>query len=206
MATTTDASVAVRDTDEPPMILNLRPIIDLNDDELYELCRVNRDLRVERSARGELELMPPTGGETSDRNAEITTQLRLWAKTDATGTSFDSSGGFLLPNGAVRSPDAAWIRKSRLADLSQEQKRKFIRLCPDFVAELRSPTDSLSTLQKKMLEYLDNGARLGWLIDPIERRIFIYRPGETVQEARDLVMIAGDPVLPGFVLDLREVW
>jgi Uma2 family endonuclease len=190
----------------PPLIVHLRPVFELTNDQFFELCRINRDLRIERNAHGELIVMPPTGGETSEQNAEITMQLRVWAKRDGTGTTFDSSGGFLLPNTAVRSPDAAWVRKSRLASLSPEQRKKFIPLCPDFVIEVRSPTDSLSALQEKMQEYLDNGAQLGWLIEPEHRRVYVYRQGATVEMIEDPGTLSGDPLLSGFALDLREVW
>ena len=155
----------------PPLIVRLRPVLELTDDQFFELAGINRDLRMERNAQGELIVMPPTGGQTGDRNSEINMHLRLWAKRDGTGTTFDSSSGFILPNGAVRSPDASWVTRSRLDALTDEQRRKFLPLCPDFVVELRSPTDSLSVLQDKMQEYLDNGARLGWLIDPEVRRV-----------------------------------
>lgn len=150
--------------------------------------------------------MPPAGGETGEQNAEITIQLGLWAKRDGEGTTFDSSTGFRLPNGAVRSPDAAWVRRSRLNTLSPEQRKKFLPLCPDFVIELRSPTDSLNALQEKMREYLDNGAQLGWLIDPEQRRVYVYRPQAPVQTLDNPETISGDPTLTGFVLDLREIW
>ena len=133
-------------------------------------------------------------------------QLRLWAKRDGTGTTFGSSTGFRLPNKAVRSPDAAWVRKSRLAKLTAKQKKKFLPLCLDFAIELRSPTDSLSILQDKMQEYLDNGAQLGWLIDPERKRVYIYRPQAPIEQLERPETVSGDPVLAGFVLDLREVW
>lgn len=190
----------------PPLVVHVHPVFDLSDDQFFEFCQINRDLRIERNAHRELIVMPPTGGETSDQNAEITMQLRSWAKREGTGTTFDSSGGFLLPNTAVRSPDAAWVKKSRLASLSTEQRRKFIPLCPDFVIEVRSPTDSLSLLQEKMQEYLDNGAQLGWLIDPDQRRVSVYRPGVPVEVIENQDIVSGSPLLPGFVLDLREVW
>jgi Uma2 family endonuclease len=132
--------------------------------------------------------------------------LRLWAKRDATGTTFDSSGGFLLPNGTVRSPDASWIEKARLEALDAEERQRFISLCPTFVIELRSPTDRLRYLQEKMQEYLDNGTRLGWLIDPQEKRVHVYSPHLPVVVLESPSQIAGEPVLPGFVLDLSEVW
>ncbi len=189
-----------------PVILSLHPVLSLTDDQLYELCRINRELRIERTARGDLLIMPPTGGETSDRNSELNLQLRTWAKRDATGIAFESSAGFLLPNGAMRSPDAAWVQRSRLAALTPEQKKKFIPLCPDFVIELCSPSDRLSTLHAKMQEYIENGAQLGWLIDPEEKRVYIYQPQSQVERLEHPQTLTGDPVLPGFGLDLREIW
>lgn len=189
-----------------PMTVQLQPVLMMTDDQFYEFCQINRDLRIERSPKGELIVMPPTGGETGQQNSEINMQLRLWAKQDGTGAAFDSSSGFTLPNGAVRSPDAAWIKKSRLATLTAEQKKKFIPLCPDFVVELRSPNDSLSILQNKMHEYIENGAELGWLIDPMHKRVFIYRPQSPVEELKEPETISGNSVLSGFTLDLREVW
>lgn len=190
----------------PPLTLRLRPALDLTDDQLLALSGINPALRLERTARGELVIMPPAGGETGDRNSEINMQLRVWAKRDGTGTTFDSSTGFTLPNGAVRSPDAAWVPKARLAALTAEQRRKYLPLCPDFALELRAPTDSLRVAQAKMREYLDNGARLGWLLDPEGRRVYVYRPDAPVERLEAPEGISGDPVLPGFVLDLREVW
>lgn len=189
-----------------PLIVHLQPVLDLTDDQLYEFCQINRDLRIERTAQGELVIMPPAGWETSERNAEITMQLRMWAKRDGTGATCDSSGGFVLPNQAVRSPDAAWVKHSRLTALTAEQKKKFLPLCPDFVLELRSPADSLGVLQAKMLEYLDNGAQLGWLIDPEQRRVYGYRPQAPVECLEKPDTVSGDPVLPGFILDLRAIW
>jgi Uma2 family endonuclease len=194
------------DLGNPPLIVQLRPIVDMTEDQFFEFCQINRDLRIERSAQGELILMPPEGGETGDRDAEITMQLRQWAKRDGTGTTFGSSTGFRLPNSAVRAPDAAWVRKSRLKKLTAEQKKKFLPLCPDFAIELRSPTDSLRTLQDKMQEYLDNGLRLGWLIDPDQKRVYIYRAQTTIEQLERPETVSGDPLLVGFVLDLREVW
>ncbi len=206
METTVHDKDASAHIDYPPLTIRLRPVLDLTDDQLLELSQLNRDLRFERTAKGELIVMPPTGGETGERNAEITIQLGLWAKRDGTGTTFDSSTGFRLPNGSVRSPDASWVKQSRLATLSVEQRKRFLPLCPDFVIELRSETDSLSSLQAKMQEYLDNGAQLAWLIDPIQRRVYVYSPQAPVRELENPETISGEPVLPGFVLDLREVW
>ncbi|MBI3798530.1 MAG: Uma2 family endonuclease [Deltaproteobacteria bacterium] len=202
-AATSDAQIF---TEGFPITVYLRPVVELTDDQFFEFCQINRDLRIERTARGELLIMPPTGWETSGDNAEITMQLRVWAKRDGTGTSTDSSGGFKLPNGATRSPDAAWITHSRLAALTAEQRKKFLPLCPDFALELRSPTDSLTALQAKMQEYLDNGARLGWLIDPEQRRVYVYRPQTPIEILENPETVSGDPVLPGFILDLREIW
>lgn len=190
----------------PPLVLRLRPVIELTEDQLLKLSGLNRDLRLELTAQGELIVMPPAGGETSRRNLGLAAQLWAWTKRDGTGVAFDSSGGFVLPNGAVRSPDTAWVPRSRLEELTAEQREKFLPLCPDFVVELRSPSDSLSMLQDKMQEYLENGVRLGWLIDPEQKRVYVYRPEAPIQQLENPQRISGDPVLPGFVLDLREIW
>jgi Uma2 family endonuclease len=190
----------------PPLILHLRPVLDLTDDQLYEFSQLNRDLRIERNAKGELIIMPPTGGDTGERNAEITMQLRLWAKRDGTGTTFDSSTGFRLPNGAVRSPDASWSKQARLVALTAEARKKFVPVCPDFVIELRSATDSLTVLQDKMQEYIENGTQLAWLIDPEHRKVYLYSAQASIKELDNPATISGEPILPGFVLDLNEVW
>ena len=192
--------------DAPALLVQLQPVLCLTDDQFYEFCRINKELRIERTAWGGLLIIPPTGGYSSERNAEITFQLRLWAKRDGTGATFDSSGGFVLPNGAVRSPDASWVGHARLASLTAEQRLKFLPLCPDFVIELRSLTDSLSVLQDKMREYVDNGARLGWLIDPPGRQMFVHRPGEPVERFDEPESVSADPVLSGFRLEMGDVW
>ncbi len=189
-----------------PLVVHLQPVINLTDDQFYELCQLNRDLRIERTAQGELLIMPPAGGETGRQNSELNRQLGNWAKRDGTGVVFDSSTGFNLPNGAIRSPDAAWVKRSRLATLTQEQKKKFLPLAPDFVIELRSPSDHLHTLQAKMQEYIENGVQLGWLIAPEERRVYIYQPQKHVACLENPLTLSGDPVLLGFVLDLQEIW
>lgn len=186
--------------------LRLSPAIEMTDDEFFAFCQLNRDLRFERTAEGDIIVMAPTGGETGNRNADITAQLVTWTKRDGTGAAFDSSTGFKLPNGADRSPDGSWVRKSRLAALTHEQKLKFLPLCPDFVIELLSPTDALAVTQAKMSEYIENGAQLGWLIDPEVRKIHVYRSRQAVVVLENTAEIAADPELPGFVLDLREIW
>lgn len=176
------------------------------EDTFYELCRQNPELRLERTAKGGVIVMPPTGGETGSRNDEIIRQLSNWRKSDGTGKSFESSTGYRLPNGANRSPDASWITKAKLAQLTVEQKKVFLPLCPDFAIELRSPSDDLETIKAKMDEYIANGLRLGWLIDPEEQAVYVYRPNVEVQKLGSISEVSGDPELPGFVLDLREVW
>jgi Uma2 family endonuclease len=193
-------------TEYHPVVLHTRPALEMNEEQFFEFCQLNKDWRIERSAEGDLEVMVPTGFETSDRNLEINMQLRLWTKQDGSGIASDSSGGFILPNGAMRSPDASWIPRERLAGLTPEQKQRFLSLCPDFVIELRSPSDPLAPIEAKLREYVENGARLGWLIDPEERRVHVYRPNNRVEISDKPVSVSGDPILPGFVLDLRPIW
>ncbi|HZR98266.1 MAG TPA: Uma2 family endonuclease [Chloroflexota bacterium] len=189
-----------------PLVLRLRPALDLTEDQFFALCQLNRDLRLERTAEGELLIMPPTGWEAGHRNFEISRQLANWAMADGTGYGCDSSTGFRLPNGAVRAPDAAWLPNERLASFSAHERERFLPVCPDFVLELWSPTDRLCDVQDKMKEYLANGARLGWLLYPPERRVYVYRPGVPVEQRDNPATLSGDPVLPGFVLDLRQIW
>jgi Uma2 family endonuclease len=179
--------------------------INLTDEQFFHLCQQNRDYQFERTASGELIIMPPTGSETSKRNIDLSYQLRAWSRQNNLGVAFDSSGGFKLPNGADRSPDASWVKKERWDALTPEQKDSFAPLCPDFVVELRSKTDSLKKLQEKMQEYIDNGARLGWLIDRQNQRVEIYRPGQDVEIIQNPATLSGEDVLPGFVLDLAEI-
>jgi len=196
----------VADNGNLSMVVHFPPVMNLSGDQLFDFCQVNRGLRIEHNEHGELIIMSPTGGESSNRNAELTMQLRIWAKRNGTGTSFDSSAGFLLANGAMRSPDAAWLRLSRWNALTAEQRKKFVPLCPDFVVELRSPSDSLDALQDKMQEYLANGAEMGLLVDPEQKRVHVYRRGREMQILENPEIVACDPVLPGFALDLREIW
>ena len=186
-----------------PPTLELK--IDLTDEQFFQVCQNNRDLRFERTASGELVIMPPTGGETGNRNFEIVVQLGIWNKKHNLGKGFDSSTGFILPNGAARSPDAAWVRQKRWEALTQQQRQKFLPLCPDFVVELCSPTDSVKQTQAKMQEYIDNGARLGWLIDTKARRVEIYRINQDVEILEQPSSLSGEDVLPGFILDLKPV-
>jgi Uma2 family endonuclease len=190
----------------PPVTLQLWPAFDITVDKFIELCQQNRDLRLELTAEGELEIMSPAFSETGAKNLDLSMSLGFWAKQDKTGIAFDSSAGFKLPNGAIRAPDASWIRRDRVAQLTDEQKQKFWQICPDFVVELRSSSDTLRKLQKKMKEYIRNGAQLGWLIDPETRQVFIYRPNQPVETLKNPLTLTGDPTLPGFVLDLKEIW
>ena len=186
--------------------LYLRPVIELTDEQFFEFCQLNRDVRIERTAAGDLVIMPPTGGGTGHRSILLGMWLTQWALQDGTGVTFDSSTGFTLPNGATRSPDVAWVKRSRLAGLTPEQRERFLPLCPDFVGEFRSPSDRVSSLQEKMQEYIDNGAQLGWLIDAHSRVVYVYRPSHSVERLEQPATLAGDPVLPRFTLDLRTIW
>lgn len=178
----------------------------LTDEQFYQLCQDNDDLRLELTAEGELIIMPPTGGITGSRNATITYQITGWAIEDGTGLSFDSSTMFCLPNGAKRSPDAAWVSRERWDALTEEERESFVPLCPDFVLELRSATDSLSFLKDKMQEYIANGAQLGLLIDPKSKQAYVYRSNQPAECLDNPRLISGDPVLPGFALDLKDIW
>ncbi|WP_071824970.1 Uma2 family endonuclease, partial [Microcystis aeruginosa] len=171
-------------------------------EQFEALAAVNRDLKLERTAQGELIVNPPTGGESGQRNFSLTTQLGRWCEeNEALGVGFDSSTGFILPNGAIRSPDLSWVSRERWESLTPKQKKGFIPLCPDFVVELRSESDSLDKLQKKLLEYRENGARLGWLIDPQNRQVEIYRQGKEVEILENPTDLSGEDVLPNFSLN-----
>jgi Uma2 family endonuclease len=186
--------------------LNLNSIIKLTSEQFYQLCEENPDLKLERNANGELIVMPPTGGETGKRNLTAGAQLWTWNEQTELGEAFDSSTGFTLPNKADRSPDVSWVEKSRWSALTPEQKDKFIPLCPDFVIELLSPSDSLKKTQEKMQEYMENGCRLGWLINRKKREVEIYRPGQDVEVLQSPLTLSGENVLPGFVLNLQKIW
>ena len=178
----------------------------LTEEQFVRLCQENPDLQLELTARGELIIMPPTGMESGRRNMRLARRLDEWTEADGTGIAFDSSTMFTLPNGAKRSPDASWLRRDRWETLPKKEREGFGLICPDFVVELRSPTDRLKDLQEKMQEYIANGARLGWLIDPLERQVYVYRPNHTAEILDDPATLSGEAVLPGFVLHVRELW
>jgi Uma2 family endonuclease len=188
-----------------PFKLSIKAI-KLTEEQFMQLCQENPELRLELTAQQELVIMPPTGSESGGRSGEVFYSLTAWTKKNGTGISFDSSTGFTLPNGAIRSPDASWVWRERWNALTKDQRERFAPLCPDFVIELRSPTDRLSDLYEKMEEYIANGARLGWLIDPIDKRVYVYRPGQPVETLDDPPTLSGDPGLPGFVFAVRELW
>ncbi|MBP0016382.1 MAG: Uma2 family endonuclease [Cyanobacteria bacterium SBLK] len=176
-------------------------------EQFAALAARNRDLRLERTATGELIVNPPTGWETGRRNSRIGGELYLWwCSAEEPGEIFESSTGFTLPNGANRSPDASWVSQERWDALTSEQKRTFANICPDFVVELRSNSDTLKSLREKMQEYLENGAVLGWLIDPKNRKVEVYRLGLEVEVLSNPTELSGEEVLPGFVLNMRRVW
>jgi Uma2 family endonuclease len=194
-------------TEENALILHFEPILKkITDEDFFEFCQSNPELRIECTAEGDLVIMPPTGGETGGRNFTLIVAFGNWAIADGTGKGFDSSTVFKLPNGARRSPDLAWLKLSRWEALTDKERRGFSPLCPDFVIELRSHTDSLSMLQEKMEEYIANGAQLGWLIDPVEKKVYLYRPGAQVECLDNPETVSGDPLLKSFTLSLEEIW
>lgn len=194
-------------SDSGSVVLHFAPVLDrLNEEDFLELCRVNPDLRLELTAEGDLVIMPPTGGETGNQNFTLAVVFGAWVDKDQTGLGFDSSTGFKLPNGALRSPDLAWIRRDRWSQLTPKAQKGFIPLCPDFLIELRSPTDAIGELQSKMQEYIDNGAQLGWLIDPLERKVYIYSRSAAPVCLNKPEKVSGEPVLREFELNLSRIW
>ncbi len=187
-------------------VLQFSPFLEMNDDQFFEFCQANRDVRIERNARGEVIIMPPTGWETGDKNSEINLQLRLWTKKDGRGKCVDSSSGYKMLNGATMSPDASWVLKERLERISPSKRRKFLPLAPDFVLELRSESDSLSKLKTKMREYMENGVSLGWLIDPINKRVYVYRQNKETEILENPTQVSGELLLKDFTLNLKEIW
>lgn len=203
----TGMSTTFSKTETSPLVLHFGAFVsDMSDDEFFMFCQANPDLRMERTAEGDLIIMAPTGGKTGQRNAELTRLFGNWAAIDGTGIVFDSSTEFRLPNGALRSPDVSWVRRSQWESLSDKEQEQFPPLCPDVVMELRSPSDSLTALKSKMEEYIQQGAELGWLLDPSDRRIYVYRRGVAFEILEDPDVISGEPTLPGFVLALADVW
>jgi Uma2 family endonuclease len=186
--------------------INLKNIIQLTDEQFYQLCRNNPEIKFERNSNGEVIIMPPTGGGTGRRNAEINADFGIWNRKHKLGVLFDSSTCFKLPNGANRSPDVSWIRNDRWDTLTIEEQEKFPPIAPDFVLELMSPTDSLRETQGKMQEYMSNGVKLGWLINRKLRQVEIYRLGKPVEVLENPTEISGEDILPGFTLDLEIIW
>ncbi len=180
-------------------------VLNWDEEEFFDFCQANRDLRIERSPKGEIVVMSPAGGYASYQNLKVASQLDAWATKDGSGVAFDSSAGFRLPNGAMRSPDAAWVQRARLEKLSRREKERFIPLRPDFVIEVASSSDDVSTLREKMREYVACGLRLGWLILPVTAKVEVYSSAglETLSSP---TTISADPVLPGFQLELASIW
>ena len=193
-------------TENIPLTVNLPAIAPMTHAQFYEFCLANRDLRIERTASGDVVIMPPAFSDTGNRNFNIAAQLGNWTEQDGTGIGFDSSTGFTLTNGATRSPDASWIRLERWNVLTEEQKASFAPICPDFVIELRSASDTLTSLQDNMQEYMANGAVLGWLIDRKNRTVYIYRPDQEPEILDNPETVSGEPELAGFALRMVKIW
>ena len=189
-----------------PLLMPDLTSLRLTAEQFEQVCRDNPDLRLELTSTGGLIVMPPTGSLTGKRNADLTRQVGVWAKKDGTGITFNSHAGFTLPNGAIRSPDVSWVRREKWDALTEDEQEEFAPFCPDFVIELKSRWQTLKAQQSKMEEYLDNGTKLGWFIDPRNRRVYIYRQGEEVEVLTDAATVSGDPILPGFVLQLADLW
>jgi len=192
--------------EQEPLVVHTRPAIDLDDEQFFRFCQINRDLQIERTAEGDIIIMAPEAGSSGLGGTRLVLTFGPWAEKDGTGQIFGPSTGFNLPNGATRSPDVAWVRNERLDALTDEQWHKFLPLCPEFVLELRSPSDAMRRLEEKMEEYCLNGAQLGWLLDPVRKRVLVYRTDAPVEALENPKTISGDPVLRGFVLDLAPIW
>ncbi len=198
---------ALVDSSFLPIVLDFRDVLKkINDDEFENFCRHNPDVEIELTKEGELIIMPPTGGRTGIRNFSLIGYFFNWLEKDKSGVGFDSSTVFKLPNGAKRSPDLAWITNERWEKLTNVEQEKFPPLCPDFVVELRSPSDSLVNLQNKMEEYIENGAVLGWLIDPLEKKVHVYRPDAEIKVLDNPKQVSGEPLLKGFALNVKKLW
>ncbi|MBI3470930.1 MAG: Uma2 family endonuclease [Candidatus Solibacter usitatus] len=196
----------VWDVAESRVPLYFRTEQQMTDDEFYQFCQRNADLRIERTAEGEIIIMPGTGGITGYRNNHLSMQLMAWSLRDGRGVAFDSSTQFRLPSGASMMPDACWIERGRLAQLTAEEKRRFLPLCPDFVVELTSPSDRLPQVQKKMRQWMADGARIGWLIDADNRAAYIYRQGQDPERLVAPERLSGEGLVQGLVLELAEIW
>ena len=191
---------------EQPLVVHTRPVLEMDDEQFFQFCQLNRDLQIERTADGDITIMAPEAGSSGRGSSKLNALFNQWAERDGTGQVFGSSTGFNLPNGATRSPDVAWVRNERLDALTDEQWHKFLPLCPDFVLELRSPSELMRALHKKMEEYRENGGQLGWLLDPASKQVHSYRPGTAVEMVNDPATLSGEPLLRGFVLDVPQIW
>ena len=188
------------------LTISLDSVLEISDEQFFQICQKNSDLRFERNAQGDITIMAPAGSETGMHNSDLNADIVIWNRRKKLGVTFDSSAGFKLPNGADRSPDSSWILKERWEALTPEQRSRFAPICPDFVMELMSPSDSLKTTQAKMQEYQENGARLGWLINRKDRQVEVYRIGQPVEILKSPTTLSGEDVLPDFVLDLASIW
>ena len=191
---------------EMPLPLRFRPETPMSDEELMRFCAANDAVRVERDANGEILVITPAGSKTSRMNSRITRLLDEWAEEDGRGISFDSNGGFTLPDGSMRAADAAWVALPRWNALSDADQSRYAPLCPDFVIELRSPSDSFPELEEKMEQWIANGAQLAWLVDPIEQAVSIYRPGESPEVLHQPTSVQGSGVMAGFELVMARIW
>jgi Uma2 family endonuclease len=201
-----DMTTLLIQTENTPLTVNFPAIVKMTQAQFSEFCQANQELRIERTAEGEVIIMPPAFSDTGNRNFNIALQLGIWAEQNGTGIGFDSSAGFTLPNGATRSPDASWIKLERWNGLTAAEQASFAPICPDFAIELRSASDTLISLQTKMQEYIDNGASLGWLIDRKNRQVYIYRPDRSPEVLEQPELVTGDPELPGFGLKMAKIW
>lgn len=208
IAATAPPATAFRQPEDFPLSgrLQLRLPEPMTDDDFLALSRLNEFLRFEMTAQGELIIMPPSGGESAFRDLAIGAQLHLWAKKRGSGKAYGSSVGFKLPKGGTRSPDTSWLTSEQLASIPTDDLERLLPVCPYFAVEVLSPTDSLPKLQEKMQEYLDNGTKLAWLIDPYRKHLHVYRPGRPVEILDKPASLSGDPDLPGFIADLDDVW
>ena len=190
-----------------PVVLRFAPILKrISADDYFRFCEVNERWLLELSKEGDVIVWPLHGADISHRNAKLTGMFGMWAEADGAGLGFAYGTGFILPNGAVRAPDLSWLKKERWQALTKKERQQFPPLCPDFVVEMRSYTDPLKLLQAKMEEYLENGARLGWLIDPIKRKVYIYRPNQSVECLENPAELSGENVLPGLMLPVTRLW